>query len=411
MPPMAVSAQLAPQQPASPLSGADVVAGGLGPASVSSRNRLLIEASLSWRHRKCFAVAALVGMLLSLAIALLIPRTYEAKTELIASDSFPGSSFVAGVENPELLTSMLRSNTVRDQLVDRFDLRRVYRVDTYHEAREKLAARTNLRSQRASGLVTITVSDRDPQRACDLARAYVEELNRSIIALNALSAHNLSVFLKERINVAHRELETSSQRLGKFSSENTAVALDAQSGSSVRTLTTLEKKEIKRKSEARALAQIYGPQHIGLRVLQAQLAHVQSKTAQMAGPHLDQRPGFRTADQLLPTMGELPFLTETYADLDRTVTDDQNVLNALAVEQELTQFRELNNNSNVQVIDWAQPPEESSGPPRLLIVIIGTVLSLICARLVASRFSRPRLLSIESADLSRHSKSSTLLYL
>lgn len=391
MPPMAVSTQLDPEQRASPLSGSEVVVEDLGPVSVSSRNRLLIEAFLSWRYRKCFAGAALVGMVLSLAIALLMPRTYEAKTELIASDSFPGSSFVAGVENPELLISMLRSNTVRDQLVDRFDLRRVYRVDTYHEAREKLAARTNLRSQRANGLVTITVSDRDPQRACDLARAYVEELNRSIIALNALSAHNLNVFLDERITLAHKELGTSAERLSQFSSQNTAVDMDEQAGAALRGLTRLLGEQITRESEARALEQIYGPRNVHLRTLQAQLAQMQGKMAQMFGAGSSHPITVPTQDQILPAMRELPSLGATYDDLNRELRDEEKMLNALAMERELARLREASDIPNMQVIDIAQPPEKSLGPPRLLIVMLGVLLSLLCARIVVWKFPRLRL--------------------
>ena len=49
-----------------------------------------------------------------------------------------------------------------DGVINRFDLLKVYRVKTYDKAREKLSDRTVMGDDKKSGILTVTVTDRDP---------------------------------------------------------------------------------------------------------------------------------------------------------------------------------------------------------------------------------------------------------
>jgi tyrosine-protein kinase Etk/Wzc len=410
---MEVSAQVDPRldQPASPLATAHVLVRKTDTPQVLLPSRALVDVRLLWEQRRLVAGVVLAGIALSLVIALLIPNSYEATTEFVgAGDSVPAVSLAIGIPNAELLVSILSSDTVRNQLVNRFDLRRVYGVDTYREARNKLEQRTKLRNDRATGMVRITVRDREPQRASDLARAYVEELNRKVWNLNSSTALNEDVFLEERINVARQELKGSAKQLSQFSSENTVVDVDEQVSASLRSLANLQGEQIAIQSELRELEQIYGAQHIRVRMLRARLAQLRRQTAQMVGAGSGGYSTFSGGVKVLPGLRELPSLSASYADLSRKFQTKAGVLDSLATGRELTKLQEANDIPSVKVIDVAQPPEKSSGPPRFRIVAMGVLLSLFCARLLAWKF--PRVHSsqeIELTDLSPQSEASTTL--
>jgi capsule polysaccharide export protein KpsE/RkpR len=61
---------------------------------------------------------------------------------------------------------------------------------------------------RKSGVITITVTDRDPRRAAQLAQAYVEELDRLVAEVSTSSARRERIFIEQRLQavkeVRHR---------------------------------------------------------------------------------------------------------------------------------------------------------------------------------------------------------------
>ena len=137
------------------------------------RSALLTSIILLWRQRETLKKVTGVGALLSLLIALLIPNTYESSTRLMAPDIHGGGSEMAmmagllakasggvaglasnllgGNNTGALFVGVLRSRTIADNLVDKFNLKKVYWVRKDADAREKLADRPDSDHQRRSG--------------------------------------------------------------------------------------------------------------------------------------------------------------------------------------------------------------------------------------------------------------------
>jgi hypothetical protein len=70
-----------------------------------------------------------------------------------------------GVRNPnDLYIGMLKSRTVADNLITRFDLKKVYLQDLQSDARSALQGRTAIAAGR-DGIITIEVDDKDPKLA------------------------------------------------------------------------------------------------------------------------------------------------------------------------------------------------------------------------------------------------------
>ncbi len=103
-----------------------------------------------WSVRRFLLKAALVGGALGLAIALLLPKEYASTTRLMPPDrqSPSGAAALAamlgdraatlggdalGLRTPgAVFVQVLGSRTVEDHLIDRFALRKLYRVSLYH---------------------------------------------------------------------------------------------------------------------------------------------------------------------------------------------------------------------------------------------------------------------------------------
>ena len=107
-----------------------------------------------------------------------------------ASDQGLGSlaGDLLGVKSSsDLFVGILQSRTVQDDLINKFDLKKVYSAREMEDARESLNNRTDLTSDRKTGIISFQVTDSSPKRAAAMAGEYVNELNWVVTQLNTSS--------------------------------------------------------------------------------------------------------------------------------------------------------------------------------------------------------------------------------
>ncbi len=147
--------------------------------------------------------------------------------------NFANPSGLDLTQSGPLLIRIMESRTVRDRIVERFDLMRVYRVALKETARTELARHTLFHEDPRSGITSITVTDNDAERAQSMSDAYAEELNRLIADLSMSTAHDQRIFLEERLRIAKLDLDSTAKQLGDFSSK--AVLMDVEEQGAVLT--------------------------------------------------------------------------------------------------------------------------------------------------------------------------------
>jgi uncharacterized protein involved in exopolysaccharide biosynthesis len=356
------------------------------------RDRVLFCARLLWGRRGLLAQALAVGLLLGLLLAFLLPKRYDSTTRLMPPDNnrslpmamlagvvgntlaMPGADWLGLRTSGALFIGVLRSETVADRLIDRFDLKRVYGERLMRDAREKLRDHTAISEDIKSGIIDITVSDSDPARAAALAQAYVEELNRLNAELTTSAAHRERVFIGDRLTVVKRDLDNAANVLSRFASENTAVDIPEQMKAMVGAAATLEGQRIEAQSELSALRQIYSENNVRVRSLRARSEELQLQLNRLRG----NTPGSTDSggpEALYPSIRQLPLLGVKYTDLYRRAKIEEAVYETLTKQLELAKVQEAKEIPTVRVLDPGQYPERRSSPPRLLITILCGLLS------------------------------------
>jgi uncharacterized protein involved in exopolysaccharide biosynthesis len=91
---------------------------------------------------------------------------------------------------------------LRDELIDKFKLRERYDAKYQQSAREALKGAVKVAADKKSGLITIEVSDKDPQFAANLANAYVQALSHLIGELALKEAKFKRELLEKQITEA-----------------------------------------------------------------------------------------------------------------------------------------------------------------------------------------------------------------
>jgi capsule polysaccharide export protein KpsE/RkpR len=276
----------------------------------------------------------------------------------------------------ELFVGVLTSRTVADKLIQKFNLQKVYGARRMEDARKALAAHTDTAVERKSQIITITVTDNNPQRAAAMAQTYVEELNRLVAELSTSSARRERVFLEGRLQAVNQDLETAEKEFSQFASKNTAIDIKEQGKAMVDAAATLQGEFIAARSELEGLRQIYTNNNVRVRAAEARVAELESQLEKLGGKgESNSLENATLKDPLYPSIRKLPLLGVTYADLYRRTKVEEAVFETLTQEYEVAKVQEAKEIPTVKVLDPPNLPDKKSFPPRTLIVLLGTMLA------------------------------------
>jgi uncharacterized protein involved in exopolysaccharide biosynthesis len=391
-----------------PISGGaetgDLLAGG--PESQpdlegrTTHAKTLARLRLLWESRRFLGRVTAAALLFSVVAALLIPKSYESVARLMPPENQSASglamaaaalsgqaSGLAGVAadllglkgSSELFVAILGSRTAEDELIRKFDLKKVYGVRRMEDARRALEGQTDISVDRKSNVITIKVADERPDRAAAIAQAYIDELNRMVAELSTSSARRERIFLEGRLQTISQDLEAAEKEFSQFASKNTAIDIKEQGKAMVDAAATLQGQLIAAQAELEGLKQIYTDNNVRVRAAEARIAELQSQLNKIGGKGEStslENPAQK--DPLYPSIRKLPLLGVTYADLYRKVKVQEAVFETLTQEYELAKVQEAKEIPTVKVLDPPNIPERKSFPPRRSIVLLGTALAFLC---------------------------------
>ena len=366
---------------------------------VETQQTFLPYLRLFWEHRRFLLRTGGYALLASILIAFLIPARYQSLTRLMPPDSqsasgigmlaaMAGKSGAAGLgglagdllgvkSSGALFVGILGSETVQDRLIDEFHLMKIYHDRKIEDARKDLAERTEVSEDRKSGIITIGVTDHDPNRAAGMAKAYVGELDRLVAQVSTSSARRERIFLEGRLEKVKGDLDLAAKNFSQFASKNSAIDIPAQGKAMVEAAAVLQGQLIAAQSELSGLEQIYTDNNVRVRSVQARVNELQKKLNEIGSAGT--QGGSQNENSLYPSIRKLPLLGVTYADLFRQTKIQETVYELLTQQYELAKVQEAKEIPTVKVLDPAIVPTKRSFPPRLVIMLLGTMLGVIMA--------------------------------
>ena len=373
--------------------------------------RTVARLTLLWEHRRFLFRCAAAGLIASTIIAFVIPSRYTSSTRLMPPDQTGqgmasmlaalgkasgdmggiGAELLGLKATGDMFIGVLRSRTVEDELINKFDLRKVYGVRSYDSARKNLEGFTDIFADRKSGIITVKVMDKDPNRAAAIGKEYVEALNRMVITLNTSSAHKERVFLEERLDQVQQGLEEAEKDFSQFASKNTAIDVKEQGRAMIGATAELEGQLIAAQTELEGLRQIYTSNNVRVRSVQARVDEYRRQLQKLGGNSPDSAGtgtsnGRSPEDQnLYPSIRQLPLLGVKWADLYRRTKVQEAVFETLTKQYEMAKVEEARETPSVKVLDMADVPENKSYPPRFFFMLLGTgfVFVLACVWVLA----------------------------
>ena len=350
---------------------------------------------LLWRSRRFLWGVTWKTFIASIVLAFLVPSHYKSAVRFVPGENSSSSSSsmmgllskaigsdnsgmgfgldaasLLGAKTPgAFYVEVLKSRTVQDRLINRFDLRARYSKSTYFEARKKLARFTDVEEDKKSGVITLTVTDYEPKMAAQIANAYVDELNRLAVDLNTSSAHRERQFLEERVATAKQDLARASAALSQFTSKNSMVDPQNEGRAVMDAAARMQGELIASETELKGLQQIYSDDNVRVRTLKARMAELQAQLKKLVGQNNDAAAQDTAGwSAPYPSMHTLPGLGSRYAELYREAKIQEAVYAFVTQQFEMAKIQEAKELPIVRVMDAGVAPEKRSSPIRSLIV-------------------------------------------
>ena len=327
--------------------------------------------------------------LLAAIVSFLMPAMYTAKATIMPPERKQSafSSMVGqigaiaelggadlGLKNPaDLFVAMLKSRTVADDLINRFDLRKIYRVKRYQDARKRLGDRSDIVVEK-EGLISVSVTDAEPKRAAEIANAYVEELHSLDQNLAITEAAQRRRFYEQQINAEREELSRAELALRQVEEKTGLIQADAQGKAIIGSVADMRAQVAIHEVQLQAMRSYATPNNPELKRAETELAGLRGQLAKM-----ERNPGALGNGNIEIPTRQLPEVESEYVRRVRDVKYHETVYEFLGKQLEAARIDEAQNAVLVQVVDPAVEPEKKSSPRRMLIVFISAVLAFVLA--------------------------------
>ena len=342
------------------------------------------------KHSRLIIYTSAAVAALTLLILLCIPNKYTATACLLPPqqnmtlsaqllDSLGGSTLpstssgglggmaagLLGLKSPgDLYVGMLTGNTIFDCIIERFQLRGLYNREYIEDVRKKLSKRTEI-SAGKDGLITIEVTDEDPQRAAAMANVFVEELDKLLQNMALQEARDRLVFLEKEQAQATLRLTKAEEALRAFSEKSSVIQIDAQTKGMIEYIASMRAAIDAKEVQLRVLRQQATPFNYDFIRLETELKGLKEKLREA------EKEGDQTCiGDVCITTAKVPALGLEYLRLYREVKYQEALYQLYCKLVELARLDQVRDVSVVQTVDRAIPPEKKSSPKRLSITVL-----------------------------------------
>jgi uncharacterized protein involved in exopolysaccharide biosynthesis len=342
-----------------------------------------------YRGRRTLAAFMVGACALGIAAAFIIRPSYTS----IASFLPPGSSgnsttaalmgqlsafsglgsqtFGGARGSGDLYVGILKSRSVRSELVKRFDLMSLYKVKKESQAENILGGRSTFDVDAKSSIVSISVSDKSPVRAHDMANAYLDALTEKNGQLALTESSQRRLFFGQQLAKEKDELENAEVALKETEEKSGLIAPAPQTASEIQMIMQTRNRISEKQVQLASLRLSATPENPELVRLESEIQGLQEQLSKL------ETGTYKRLSGAIPA-AKVPELALDYVRKEREVKYHETLFEVLARQYEQARIDEARNAPLVQVIDTASYPDTKSSPFRALIVlgflIIGTLL-------------------------------------
>jgi uncharacterized protein involved in exopolysaccharide biosynthesis len=330
----------------------------------------------------CITLAAAV---LTALYSLSLPNIYTSKALIYPSQEDKGlanamMAQLGGLANlaggslggktlEDLYITLLKSEAIKDPIIDRLGLMKRFKAKYRTGAYRRLDAVTMVSAGKKDGVITISVSDRDPRWAAALADAYVRELGNLTIRLNVTGAGKNRLFLENRLGEAKADLGRAEEALRTFQARNKVLNVPEQAKATIQGVAQLRAQLALEEVQLATMRRQFTDASQEVKNARATITNLKTQVEQLEGQ----------GGGSIPSVGSVPGLGQEYVRLMREFKIQESIVELMTKQYELARINELKDVVPFQVIQSAKVPERKSKPKRSRMVILATMAAFFAS--------------------------------
>jgi tyrosine-protein kinase Etk/Wzc len=350
---------------------------------------------LLFSRRRALLIGTASFTVLALLTALPLPNRYTATTAMLPpqqdhsmeaallSQASSGLGMLGslaqqtlGLKNPnDMQVALIQSRTVENALIHNFDLMNVYHDKRESDARKDLERNTSIDSGLKDGLIRISVTDRSPARAAEIANGYVDGYRKLSASLAESEASQRRLFFEQELVKESDKLADAEEALANVEQRTGLIEPQGQATAVIQSVAALRSQIATKQVQIDAMRKFAADQNPDLQIAEQELVGLRQQLAQMGTDTHTQ------SGEFLMPKGTVPQAALEYARRLRAVKYQEAIFSFLETQFELAKMQEAKEGSVIQVVDPAVAPDKKSGPPRTLIVLGGLIGGLLLTTL------------------------------
>ncbi|HLA63895.1 MAG TPA: hypothetical protein VK610_05675, partial [Rhodothermales bacterium] len=343
-----------------------------GIASERVKEQLWWAAGVLYARRYLLLALVFLSGVGAIVLAYNLPVWYQSETRvLLPSENAgfgglleslaPGASAILGKANEGYtrFLAILTSRTTLEAVVDRFNLVEEYEtanaVDPREAAIKELTERASFDVSLEFDYLSISVMDRDPRRAAQIADYFVEVLNRRHITMSSGSAGENRRFLETRLQEAEADMDSAQAELQGFQERYGVVQLESQADALVSAMALAQGQVAEAEVQYQALRSQYGDDNPEVATARAGLEAARAQASQLTNG----------GSSFMPVpMQRLPAVGRRYAQIMAELKTQEEIIRVVRPLYEQSVLTERRDVDAVQVLDPASIPSRKAAPQR-----------------------------------------------
>jgi uncharacterized protein involved in exopolysaccharide biosynthesis len=332
-----------------------------------------------------FAIGAIIVSLVlppryTATVTLLPPQQGSSMGAALASQlgNLGGMAALAGgslgLKNPnDMFVAMFKSRTVEDAMVQHFGLMQEYHAQYSSDARKAFEGSATVDGATKDGMIHISVQDRDPRRAADLANGYVDQFRLQSQHLAITEASQRRLFFEQQLEQAKDNLANAEEAMKQTEQKTGVIQLDSQARALIESAASLRAQVAAKEVQIQGMRTYATGENSQVVQAQQELDSMRAQLAKLGGSEDSASGG------IIVPKGQVPEAGLEYVRKLRDVKYNETIFDILARQFEIAKLDEAKQGALIQVVDPAIPPDRKSFPKRGLIVIGSTALGFFVA--------------------------------
>ena len=348
-----------------------------------------------YKYKFMILIGTIIAVIVAGAVSIRKPDFYESTASFLFST---GSEVIVATQtgfavsvkdrDKDILLVLLESRRIAEEIIIRLDLMTVWDKEDLEETIDALKDSSNISEEK--GLVRITVIDKDPQLAAQIANTYIECLGEMKDEISITRIKQSLFFIEKRLEETKKTLTQAELSLRDFEAEHKMVSLDEQIEAAIGDASRLQTEIIMAEVKLKEMQSYLTENDPGLALQQVKLTELKKQLGDIGWIALtvssnnkkivsleEEYSSKSDTSKPYPALREFPELSLRLGQLKREVEVQQGVYRLLMQQYEAAKIEAAQEETGIQIIDKAVPAQRPISKGVKSTALIAGSLSLM----------------------------------